>query len=103
MSVEVIEKEDTKVTIQRPKMYSVVFHNDESTSFQYVIGLLMAIFGKSIDDAIRLTEDIHFNGKGVAGVYTKEIADEKKYECDIISAAEKCSLLVTCEPNDDEE
>lgn len=66
-----------KSRTQRPKMYAVVLLNDDFTSMDFVVQILVQIFGHSVDKANAVMLDIHKRGKGVAGIYTHEIAETK--------------------------
>jgi ATP-dependent Clp protease adaptor protein ClpS len=63
-----------------PKMYKVVFLNDDVTTFDFVIYLLEFLFNKTKSEAIELTLKIHNEGKGVAGIFYKEIAEQKRIQ-----------------------
>jgi len=78
--IEVIERVDETVKVHIPKMWKVILHNDDTTTFDFVIAVLIRVFHKSMEEARELTQMIHITGAGVAGVYTKEIAEEKTYE-----------------------
>lgn len=78
---KIVEDVQEMVKIEEPSMYKVMLHNDDFTTFEFVISVLTEIFHKTVDDAIAITESIHFQGRGIAGApYTKEIAEEKVYE-----------------------
>lgn len=70
---------DTKVApkVARPKLYAVVLLNDDFTTMEFVEQILEAIFGMTGSEAASVTMDIHKKGKGVAGVYTLEVAETK--------------------------
>ena len=78
--LEVIERVDETVKVHIPKMWKVILHNDDTTTFDFVIAVLIRVFHKNMEEARELTQMIHLTGAGVAGVYTKEIAEEKTYE-----------------------
>jgi len=63
--------------IQVPKMYKVVLHNDDYTTMEFVIEILMKVFNKSSAEAITVTFNVHKQGKGIAGVYSFDIAQTK--------------------------
>ena len=63
--------------IELPKKYKVLMHNDDATPMDFVIQVLKGIFRKSQAEAIYLTLQIHNEGIGLCGVYTKEIAEAK--------------------------
>lgn len=59
-------------------MWNVIFLNDDFTTFEFVMALLMQVFNKSGEQAIMITKEVHEKGKGVVGTYTKEIALTKQ-------------------------
>lgn len=69
-----------KIELQPPKMWKVVFLNDDHTPMEFVIDVLMGIFKHSESTAQQVTMEIHNEGSAVAGVYTFEIAEHKGVE-----------------------
>lgn len=69
-----------KVDIQPPKMWKVIFLNDDHTPMEFVIELLTTIFRHDETTARSLTLEVHETGSAVAGVYTFEIAEHKGIE-----------------------
>ena len=63
--------------VQKPKKFKVVMLNDDYTPMEIVVQLLINVFRKSSAEATRLMLDVHKKGRGIAGVYTKEIAETK--------------------------
>ncbi len=61
----------------RPPKYKVVLYNDDHTPMTFVVALLEALFDKAPVEANALMLKIHRSGRGVAGVYTLEIAETK--------------------------
>lgn len=82
--IVVVEK-NTKSTMRRPSKFHVVFYNDDVTTVEFVIDVLMKIFHKTFDDAQALCIEIHENGKGIAGTYGLEIATQKREETIILA------------------
>jgi len=80
VDAEIITKTDTRIVMREPGMFNVVLYNDDSTTVEFVILILMNIFYKSFDEASKLTLTIHDEGKGIAGTYTHEVADQKCQE-----------------------
>jgi ATP-dependent Clp protease adaptor protein ClpS len=79
-------------------MYKVLLHNDDTTTFDFVIAVLMKIFHKTAEEAIEITKAIHVEGKGVAGApYSREIAEEKTLETISFSRANNFPLTPTFE------
>jgi|SRR6185436_18135568 len=90
----------TRQKLQRPKLYKVLLHNDDFTTMEFVVAILISIFHKSETDATAIMLNIHRTGMGVAGVYSLEIAEAKVSET--MAAAEEAEypLLCTLEPDD---
>ncbi len=68
--------EDT-TEIKEPRLYKVLLHNDDYTSMEFVIAILESIFHKSANDATRIMLNVHNEGVGIAGIYTREICETK--------------------------
>lgn len=68
---------ETEQDVTEPPMYRVLLHNDDYTTMEFVVELLMYIFNKSFEDATRIMLNVHRNGKGVCGFYTYEVAETK--------------------------
>jgi len=91
-AVKTLTKE--KIKVQEPSKYDVIFLNDEVTTFQFVVKVLKQIFGKTDDQAIALTKQIHDNGKGIVGTYLYEIAEQKGIETTMVAREEGYPLQV---------
>jgi len=66
-----------KQRIGRPKRYKVVLYNDDYTPMNLVTSILMEVFNKGNQEAYSIMMNVHKRGRGVAGVYSKQIADTK--------------------------
>jgi len=100
MSTEKKRKEGTGhgVDLQEPpKKYKVVLHNDDYTPMDFVIIVLMDAFNFSFQKASAIMMQVHEQGKGIAGAYSKEIALMKVKKCNQIARHEGHPLLVTME------
>ncbi|MDL2346676.1 ATP-dependent Clp protease adaptor ClpS [Campylobacter hyointestinalis] len=64
----------------KPNLYKVILLNDNVTTMDFVVFILVEIFSKSSNEAINLMLKIHEIGSGVCGVYTKEIAKTKQLQ-----------------------
>jgi len=63
--------------VKEPRQYKVLLHNDDYTSMDFVVDVLMKIFRKSHAQATRIMLNVHHTGVGVCGVYTAEVAETK--------------------------
>lgn len=70
-------KERTETREREPTLYQVVLLNDDYSTMEFVIQVLEEVFQKSPAEAYRIMMQVHVNGRGVAGVYTYEIAETK--------------------------
>lgn len=66
-----------EVMIKYPKKYKVYLLNDDYTSMDFVIDILISIFHKNYEEAEKIMLDIHKKDRGLCGVYTYEIAETK--------------------------
>jgi ATP-dependent Clp protease adaptor protein ClpS len=93
-------KVDTDEKSKRAPLWKVILHNDNKTTMDFVIWVLMRFFAMDIDKAKKVMLEVHETGQGVAGVYPQEVAELKKDQ--VISAArtQKFPLTVTIEPDE---
>ena len=66
-----------EVETKEPPMYKVILLNDDYTTMEFVIMILEQVFKRSPEDARSIMLSVHERGAGVAGIYTKEIAETK--------------------------
>lgn len=58
-------------------MYRVILLNDDFTPMDFVIEILMRLFGKSFEQARQIMLEVHHNGRGIAGEFTRDIAETR--------------------------
>ena len=63
--------------LKKPQMYAVVMYNDDYTPMEFVVDVLQNHFKHTLDSAINIMLAIHQQGKGIAGIYPKDIAETK--------------------------
>lgn len=65
------------IEIDEPRFFEVVLHNDDYTTMDFVVAILVEVFRKTLDQAASIMLSVHQKGAGVAGVYCQEIAETK--------------------------
>lgn len=68
---------DQDQDIQEPDEYRVILLNDDFTTMEFVVAVLMAVFHKNMLEASRIMLDVHKKGRGLVGTYTYDIATTK--------------------------
>ncbi len=66
-----------KEEVREPPLYKVLLHNDDYTTMDFVVMILERVFKKDTSEAARIMLNVHHQGVGVAGVYTREIGETK--------------------------
>jgi len=93
---------DVAVQISKPKLkeppkYAVLLHNDDYTTMEFVIEVLARFFGKTQEEAIQVMLKVHHEGRGVAGIYSRDIAETKVAQATEYAKASGHPLKVTAE------
>ena len=97
--IGVIEKPKKRVKkIKPPKKYAVILHNDDYTPMEFVVWILMEFFHKTEEEANSIMLEVHKKGKGVAGIYDLQIAEQKIWEVLTAAKENEFPLQVTGEP-----
>ena len=68
---------EVKDDVREPPMYKVLLHNDDYTTMEFVVEVLMLIFNKSPEEAVGIMLNVHRKGIGICGVYTFEVSETK--------------------------
>ena len=63
--------------LKEPRKFRVLMHNDDYTTMDFVIMILVEVFRKSTQQATQIMLNIHEKGKGECGIYTAEVAETK--------------------------
>lgn len=71
----VLEKQDEK--LKPPPMYEVALLNDDYTPMEFVVGVLQRFFGMDLEKATQVMLKVHHEGRGVCGVYPRDVAASK--------------------------
>jgi ATP-dependent Clp protease adaptor protein ClpS len=96
--LELVEQHKTK----HPRRYSVIFHNDDYTTMEFVVHVLRKFFRKTDTEATHIMLNVHHRGYGVVGVYTRDVAETKVSQVSQYARSQGHPLKCTAEPEDDE-
>jgi ATP-dependent Clp protease adaptor protein ClpS len=91
------EELDVALRLEEPQMFKVLLHNDDYTSMDFVVDILIGIFHKSHAQAEQIMLQIHEKGKAICGVYTFEIAQTKAQQVKQKAKQNEFPLLATIE------
>jgi ATP-dependent Clp protease adaptor protein ClpS len=84
--------------LQRPRLWRVLLHNDDYTTQDFVVWVLETIFHKPRGEAFAIMMSVHRSGMGVAGVFTRDVAETKVKTTQQLAEEHEFPLLVTMEP-----
>ena len=93
---DVLTKKKSKT--KKPKLFKVLFLNDDYTTMEFVVRALETIFHRSPAEAAAIMLHVHNTGAGIAGVYTKEVAEMKIEQTLGWARQEGHPLMLTMEP-----
>lgn len=85
---------------REPEKYSVIMHNDDVTTMDFVVDMLRKVFYKSIEDATMLMLDVHNNGQAAIGTYSLDIAASKANKAMCMAREQGFPFQLTIEPYD---
>lgn len=86
-----------ELLVKEPEQYKVILLNDDYTSMDFVVEVLMSIFHKTYQEAEQIMLDIHRKDRGVCGVYTYEIAETKIMQVSRLAREQGYPLKATME------
>ena len=84
--------------IKEPPMYQVLLLNDDYTPMEFVVYILQHIFNHDHEKATQIMMAVHSRGKGVCGIFPKEIAEMKSHEIITMAQAHEHPLMSEIEP-----
>jgi ATP-dependent Clp protease adaptor protein ClpS len=89
--------------LKKPPLYRVVIFNDDYTPMEFVVYVLQTFFGIDRDKATQIMLAIHTHGKGVCGIFTKEVAETKSAQVNNFARENEHPLISEIEPVDEEQ
>lgn len=89
---------ETALELRRPRRYQVILHNDDYTPMEFVVRLLQDIFHHPANIATGIMFEVHTRGRGICGVYTRDIAETRVVQVNTCARANEHPLLCSMEP-----
>jgi|TARA_B110000438_G_C15775160_1_gene633719 ATP-dependent Clp protease adaptor protein ClpS len=96
--VALLDKPQTK----KPPLYRVIIMNDDYTPMEFVVFVLQSFFGFDKDNAQQIMLAIHTHGKGVCGIFTKEVAETKSMQVNNLAKEYEHPLISDIEQVEEE-
>ncbi len=93
-------RERERTNFQKPRHYRVILYNDDFTTMEFVVRILVNVFQKNEVEAESLMMQVHKSGKAVAGIYTLDIAASKVNKATKLAREEGFPLRMTYEPEE---
>ena len=100
-SSSLVELEEPK--LKKPSLYRVILLNDDYTPMEFVIYVLQTFFSYDKEKATQTMLAVHTKGKGVCGIYTKEVAETKSNQINNFAKQNEHPLVSDIEPIDEED
>jgi ATP-dependent Clp protease adaptor protein ClpS len=91
-------RSETDQRTKEPPLYRVLLHNDDYTTMEFVIEILMVVFNKSVEESTRIMLNVHRRGIGICGTYVYEVAETKVETVERLARSNgfplKCSMEI---------
>ena len=88
------ERTESRHDTREPDMYTVILHNDHYTTMEFVVSIIVSVFGKHVLEAVQIMMDVHRKGKGSVGKYSYDIASTKAKQ--VMRAARDSDYPLKC-------
>jgi ATP-dependent Clp protease adaptor protein ClpS len=96
--VDIALEEDVRDELQQPPKFAVVLLNDDYTTMEFVIEVLKRFFKKTEEESLQIMLRVHQEGRGVAGVYSHDIAETKVFQVHQLAKSRGYPLQCVIEP-----
>lgn len=93
--------QEEKPKLKRPPLYKVVLLNDDYTPMEFVVDVLQRFFSMGKESATRVMLTVHTEGKGVCGIFSRDIAETKAAQVKQYSKENEHPLMCEIEASDD--
>ncbi len=94
-------RERQRTDLREPRRYKVIIYNDDFTTMEFVVKILVQVFLKSEEDANALMLQVHHSDKAVVGIYSYDIATSKANKATNIAREHGFPLRLTVEPDEE--
>jgi ATP-dependent Clp protease adaptor protein ClpS len=98
----VVTESRPDVKEDQPRLWRVLLHNDDFTTQDFVVWVLETVFRKPAAEAMTIMLHVHNAGVGVAGIYTRDVAESKIAATERLAEQHEFPLRVTMEPEPEE-
>lgn len=88
----------TRTNLREPQRYKVIIYNDDFTTMEFVVHILVSVFFKSADESEKLMLRIHQSGSAIVGIYSYDVAISKVHKATIMAREENFPLRLECKP-----
>jgi ATP-dependent Clp protease adaptor protein ClpS len=92
-----IAVQEARSKLKLPALYKVILNNDDYTPMDFVVEILVSFFNMNVEAATRIMLDVHTSGKGICGIFSREIAETKVAQVNNYSRENQHPLLCTME------
>jgi ATP-dependent Clp protease adaptor protein ClpS len=89
---------EKRIRTKKPRQFKVILHNDNYTTMEFVVEVLTKFFRRTETEATHIMLTVHHRGHGVAGVYSKDVAETKVEQVTTYARDHGMPLLLTAEP-----
>lgn len=93
--------EEVQPKLKKPSMFKVVLLNDDYTPMEFVVEVLEKFFSLERELAVQVMLKVHTEGKGICGVFTRELAETKAAQVNQYARVNEHPLLSEIEPSED--
>ena len=98
----ILTESHTDERVENPRLWRVLLHNDDFTTQEFVVWILETVFHMPHAEAFAVMMHVHQAGIGVAGLFTRDVAETKVKATRQLAEQHEFPLLVTLEPEPQE-